>query len=102
MIQGFPVGDALSTIRDGLREAFTAAGFGDMLDRRYKVTAAHLTVMRFCRPCSEIKQLLKFLTENRDTNFGECDIKNIELIFGDWYASANSVKTLKEFRLMEM
>jgi 2'-5' RNA ligase len=99
LIQGFPSGDGLSEIRTALREAFARAGFTDMLDRRYKVTAAHITLMRFCRPCPDIQRLVAFLKENRQTYFGECEISKLELIFGDWYASADKVETLEEYNL---
>ena len=101
MIQGFPVGEGLTNIREAVREAFSRAEFGDMLDRRYKVTAAHITIMRFCKPDADLQPLLAFLKENRETNFGECEFKNIQLIFGDWYASANTVRTLKVYPLIE-
>ena len=98
LIQGFP-DDGLAGIRSALRDAFANGGFADMLDRRYKVIAAHITVMRFCRVCPEIKSLLAFLKENRQTNFGECEVGRLELILGDWYASADKVKTLEEYTL---
>lgn len=100
LIQGFPLSDGLATIRTALREAFTRAGFGDMLDRRYKVTAAHISLMRFSRPCPEMKRLLAFLKENRETSFGECEIDKLQLILGDWYASADKLQTLEEYRLI--
>jgi 2'-5' RNA ligase len=99
LIQGFPLDDGLAAIRATLRDAFARAGFADMLDRRYKVTAAHMSVMRFCRPCPEINELLAFLKENRQTGFGECEISQLELIFGDWYASSDKVKSLEEYSL---
>lgn len=99
MIQGFPVEEGLAPIRDALREAFTRAGFGDMPDRRYKVSGAHITVMRFCRECRDLKGLLTFLKASRETDFGECEVTNLELIWADWYASADRVKTLEEYRL---
>jgi 2'-5' RNA ligase len=99
LIQGFPLNDGLATVRTALREAFAPAGFGDMLDRRYKATAAHISIMRFCSPCPEIKRLLAFLKENRQTDFGECEIDKIQLIFGDWYASSGYLQTLEEYKL---
>jgi hypothetical protein len=63
------------------------------------VTAAHITLMRFCRPCPDIQRLVAFLKENRQTYFGECEISKLELIFGDWYASADKVETLEEYNL---
>jgi len=100
MIQGFPVGDGLTVIREALREAFARAGFGDILDRRYKVSAAHISIMRFCKECPEIRRLAAFLEESRQTPFGECEMTDLELIWSDWYASAESVKKLEEYRLL--
>jgi 2'-5' RNA ligase len=99
LIQGFPLDDGLAEIRTALRQAFARAGFADMLDRRYKASAAHITTMRFCCPCSGARRLLGFLEENRQTGFGECHIAKLELILGDWYASADKVKTLEEYPL---
>lgn len=99
LIQGFPLDDGLATIRSELRDAFAGAGYGDMLDRRYKVTAAHITVMRFCRPGLDTNQLLAFLKASRDMNFGMCTIEKLQLIFGDWFASADKVKILEEYPL---
>ena len=99
MIQGFPMDDGLAQIREGLRQAFAREAFADMLDRRYKVTAAHISIMRFCRAGADTNRLLTFLKENRGTDFGECEVGSLELIFGDWYASANAVKVLENYRL---
>jgi hypothetical protein len=46
-----------------------------------------------------MKRLIAFLKDNRQTNFGECDVCKLELILGDWYASADKVKTLEEYPL---
>jgi 2'-5' RNA ligase len=99
MIQGFPADDSLSSIRDHLRESFARNGLGDLLDRRYKITGAHMTIMRFCRPSSDLKPLISFLKGNRETAFGESEVSRLQLIFNDWYASADTVRTLQEYRL---
>lgn len=99
MIQGFPVGKSLASIRDELRSAFTQNGLGNMLDRRYKITGAHMTLMRFCKPPADLKPLLAFLRENRDTPFGQIEANRFQLIFGDWYASADKIRMLWEYQL---
>jgi len=101
MIQGFPAGDALEKMRHQLRTAFAKNGLGDRLDRRYKITAAHMTILRFCRPGTDGKRLAAWLAENRNENFGEMEVSLLQLVWGDWYASANVVRTLQEFRLLE-
>jgi 2'-5' RNA ligase len=99
MIQGFPMDDGLAAIRKALRKAFADAGFGDMLDRRYKVSAAHISFMRFCKAGADMKRLLTFLKESREIEFGESHVGNLELILSDWYASANTVKVLENYQL---
>jgi 2'-5' RNA ligase len=99
LIQGFPVGDDLATIRDELRAAFASHGLGDMPDRRYKATTAHMTVMRFSKPCPDLKPSLSLLQASREMDFGECEVGAIQLILGDWYGSAESVQVFQEYRL---
>ena len=82
MIQGFPAGDGLNQLRDELREAFAQNGLGGQLDRRYKITSAHMTVMRFSRLETDWKQLLALLAENRTRDFGEMEVNRIQLIVG--------------------
>jgi hypothetical protein len=69
------------------------------MDVRYKINSAHITVMRYCDVNADWKKLLALLTANRTTNFGETRVENIELILGDWYASANTARTLQEYKL---
>ena len=102
MIQGFPMGDGLAHIRNELREAFARNGFGSTLDRRYKVSTAHITDMRFRKPDKNWKRLVSLLEENRRTDFGESEVNSLQLIWGDWYASGNIVRTLQEYRLSDV
>jgi 2'-5' RNA ligase len=99
MIQGFPCDDALEKIRDELRRALAQNGLGGQLDRRYKIKSAHMTAMRFRRADADWKRLAAFLAKNRDTDFGEMEASRIHLIWGDWYASADVVRTLQEYHL---
>lgn len=99
LIQGFPMGDGLSKIRDDLREAFARGGFGGMLDRRYKIKAAHITAMRFQKPVADLKRLVSLLEEGREINFGETEVNSVQLIWCDWYAAADSVRILQEYQL---
>jgi 2'-5' RNA ligase len=101
MIQGFLLGDGLEKMREELRDAFAQNGLGGQLDRRYKINSAHMTVMRFQRPDADWKRLKIFLAENRNADFGEMVVNRIQLILGDWYASANIARTLQEYRLLE-
>jgi len=99
MIQGFPASDGLTLIREEVRAAFAHAGLGEMLDRRFKVKAAHMTAMRFCNAGADWNQLATVLERHRETNFGETTVDALELIWGDWYASGQTVRVLERYSL---
>jgi 2'-5' RNA ligase len=102
MIQGFPVGEELQKIREALRERFASRGMSEYLDRRYKITAAHISAMRFCaaRPVTDWQRLGKILSQNRDTDFGEMTVSRFTMIFGDWYSSSDLVKEVETYLLV--
>jgi 2'-5' RNA ligase len=102
MIQGFTVDDTLEKIRAELRRVFVARGFSNRLDRRYANAAAHVTAMRFCQPDSDWKHLASILKTKRQMPFGEIQVETLQLVLGDWYASANTAQTLQEFQLVKM
>ena len=99
MIQGFPGDNTLARLREDLRERLRQNGFGDQLDVRYKINTAHVTVMRFCRAKADWQRLLALLKANRATGFGEVRVTNLELMLGDWYASADRTRTLQKYKL---
>lgn len=101
MIQGFPADDHLLELRNRLRVAFRNAGLGKNLDRRYKTSTAHLTVMRFSEQEADWERLSNFLEENRERDFGWTRFQSTQLIWSDWYASADLVRVLGEYPLRD-
>ena len=99
LVQGFPLDDILAQLRDRLRNALRDQGVGENLDRRYKIAAAHLTVMRFSNPKADWKRLRDFLQAHRETDFGETRFHSLQLIWGDWCASADTVRLVREYQL---
>jgi 2'-5' RNA ligase len=99
LIQGFPRDDTLEKIRSELRRIFAQRGFANRLDRRYPNSAAHVTAVRFCKADADWKRLLAILQANRQTPFGEMSVETLQLVWGDWYASANNLRILEEFPL---
>jgi len=70
-----------------------------MLDRRYKIVTAHVTVLRFQHPKMEGKRLAAFLAACRQRDFGRSEAGAIQLLWGDWYASSETIRLLEEFPL---
>ncbi len=99
MIQGFPTDDTLAQIRQDLREELSRRELAGQLDARYKISSAHITVMRFCTATASWKDMLALLKENRTVSFGETIVTGFELILGDWYASAETSRTLHKYSL---
>jgi len=98
-IQGFPEGDSLGRIREELRSAFRRADFEGGLDRRYKIVAAHMSALRFSQPEIDWERLLPLLSAGRNIDFGVSEVECLQLIQGDWYASAGTVQVLDEYPL---
>jgi 2'-5' RNA ligase len=99
MIQGFPQNEALAEIRDELRHTFRRNLLGGDIDRRYKINTAHVTLMRFRHAQADWKALVALLKANRQTDFGKTIARKLQLLWGDWYASARSVRTFQEYPL---
>jgi 2'-5' RNA ligase len=99
MIEGFPEGSALPQLRDDLRAALAGRGLDENLDRRYKIATAHMTVARFCTAMKDWRPLKSLLAANRERDFGTARFRTLQLIEGDWYASADTVRMLREYPL---
>lgn len=101
MVQGFPGDPALAELRGEMRAALSRQNLGDNLDRRYKMVTAHLTVARFATPLADWQPLKALLGAHRNTDFGEMRAGSLQLIEGDWYAFPDSVRTLREYPLLQ-
>ncbi len=101
MLQGFPQSGALAEIRDDLRHVLRRNCLGGDVDRRYKINTAHITVMRFGHALADWTAFADLLRANRQTDFGEMRVTKLQLIWGDWYASARSVRTIQEYPLAD-
>src|SRR5439155_25646112 len=99
LVQGFPAEDTLTRLRNDLRDELTGRGLAENLDRRYKLVTIHMTVERFYAPMENWQLLKSLLLSNRNRDFGAVRFRTLQLIEGNWYASADSVRTLREFPL---
>lgn len=97
LVQGFPQGPALNGLRERLRDAIGAAGLGHTLDGRYRISAAHMTAMRFCRPPHDLARLAATLRTLRRHPFGSTTVGELHLVENDWYMSHDRVRVLQRY-----
>ncbi len=98
LIQGF-LTDTLNEIRDDLRAGFKNSGLQQSIDKRYAIQTAHATVIRFRSELKHIDTLLNLIEKYRDFDFGTFEVKQIELVYNDWYQRERFVKKLQVFEL---
>ncbi len=99
LVQGYPGGSQLHDLREALRAAIHAVGLGHNLDRRYRISAAHMTAVRFCRPLRNPARLTAALQSLRRHDFGHSPVTEIELVYNDWYVSQDRVHPLHTYPL---
>ena len=99
MIQGFPTDETLDNLRNKLRENFKNSELQQTIDSRYTISTAHSTVMRFQEPLQNPKKLIEITDKFRDFDFGEFDVKNLELVYNDWYQRKSTTRILGNFGL---
>jgi 2'-5' RNA ligase len=97
MIQGFPANDCVNQFRECLRQEWAVDQLP--LQQRYPPRAAHVTLMRFARPCDHLPALADYLRSVRDRVFGACSFAKVELVENDWYMSADKLNLLATFGL---
>jgi 2'-5' RNA ligase len=102
LAQGFPHGPALETLRDGLRAELRKRGLGHGLDQRYRLVAAHSTLVRFAAPLNAPERFAQALAEFRNAPFGRTEVSALELVFNDWYMSRDTLRTIETFQLLPM
>jgi len=98
LIQGF-LTDTLNEIRDALRKVFKASTLQQSIDKRYAIQTAHSTVVRFRKPLSKIEELLSLVDQYKDFDFGTFEVKQIELVYNDWYQREKFVRMLHTFKI---
>lgn len=99
MIQGFTNNDSLNKLRNKLRINFKNSSLQQSIDTRYTIQTAHSTVMRFREKIINKQALLETLKKYRSFDFGKFKVKNIELVYNDWYQRERSTQQLHSFGL---
>ncbi len=99
MIQGFSDKSTLNDIRNNLRLNFQTSDLEQSIDKRYSIQTAHSTVVRFKAEVKKKIEFLDLLEKYRNYNFGEFEVKTLELVANDWYQRKERVKSLELFAL---
>lgn len=97
MIQGFPTNDSLNSFRDVLRKAFQNTTLEQSIDSRYTLFTAHISVCRFRNPITNPEKLVSLLEKYRKADFGNFEVKEIELVHNDWYQKKEKTQLLHRF-----
>jgi 2'-5' RNA ligase len=92
LAQGFPRDGTLEWVRDRLRAALAARGLDGGLNQRYRLMTAHLTLVRFAAPLRRPDAFVQALAAARRRAFGEMEARELELVVGDWYQSAERTR----------
>lgn len=99
VIQGFPTSDTLERLRNELRTELTEAGVRVTFDSRYKLVAAHSSIIRFKAPLNDAQQLLALCQRYRNHYFGRVVLEDFELVFNNWYQNLDVTKSLAKYRV---
>ena len=100
MICGYFSEASLNCIREKLRKVIKQSGLQQSVDVRYRIQAAHSTVVRFRQPLRSAAHLLALLERYRNFDFGTFRVKAIELVCNDWYQRSAQVQKLAEVPLL--
>jgi 2'-5' RNA ligase len=100
MVQGFPQDGRLQCLRNRLREALQSKNLGEGLDERYRITTAHVTIMRFRTQPQDLRRFVQVLGRYREQNFGQLTFQTVQLVKNDWYMSADRVEVLADYPLL--
>lgn len=98
VVQGYPMDLQLDVIRNQLRARCEEDGFGEGLDARYRIRAAHVTFGRFLRRNANWK-LAAEIENLRDEPLGQMQTTTAELVVNDYFMMPGKVQKLAEFRL---
>lgn len=98
LIQGF-LTNTLNEIRDELRKTFKNSDLQQSIDKRYNIQTAHATVIRFKSELTDQTALINLIEKYREFDFGTFSVKQIELVYNDWYQREKFVKKLHTFSL---
>lgn len=97
MVCGYPLTNALETLRDNLRREFSLSPLEQSLDKRYKLITAHVTLFRLKHSRFNVEDYLSLIQNLEFTSFGNQLFTQTHLVFNDWYQRRPYVEDLESF-----
>lgn len=99
MVQGYFEYNTLNAIRERLRQAFANSALHHSIDSRYRTESGHSTVFRLRKPLLDPFAYVDLLRMNRERDFGNFRVGELELVLNDWYQRKAASRTLFRFVL---
>jgi 2'-5' RNA ligase len=99
LAQGFPRDTALEDLRGRLRLALVARGLAEALDQRYRLTTAHMTLVRFATPLRHARRFVQVLQRSRDVEIGTSRVAQLYLVLGDRYQSRDNEQLIAAYAM---
>ncbi|HEY8399157.1 MAG TPA: hypothetical protein VIK80_14535 [Flavihumibacter sp.] len=99
MVRGHLADDSLNQFRNCLRAQIKNSELADSIDKRYAIFTAHSTVIRYQYPLHNKDRWIELLEEHENHDFGRQTVREVELVYNDWYQRASKVQVLHTFEL---
>lgn len=97
--KGYDASGQLNDIRNSIRAIFKKADLENTIDKRYVLQAAHCTLLRFRKPLQATDKFVDFVKQYQDFSFGSTKVRQIDLVYNDWYMKARNVELLRSYPL---
>ena len=78
---------------------FSKTALVNTIDKRYKIDTAHCTAIRFAEKLTNNMNFIELLECFRNKDFGILDVKELHLVYNDWYHKEDKTVVLSTIKL---
>jgi len=100
--KGYDDSGKLNQIRNSVRTVFKESNLENTIDKRYVLQAAHATLLRFKAPLQATDDFVDFVKQYQDFSFGPTQVRQIDLVYNDWYMKERNVTLLTSYSLKDI
>ena len=97
-IQGFPVNEGLSLLRESLRKTLASKNLINLENKKYRIETAHVAFIKFTKDLDGEK-LLKMTDQLRNIPLGTFRVKEIVLNISPRYDKSRTIEIIKKYKL---